>query len=105
MRRLRRRIPAALRDWDHHAIDDVHVATRRLRAALDLLGPVVPPKRVAPLRKTARRLRRRLGSLRDYDVMIQRLEILSHRPRLAAATKWMSDRLIDQRDRARRKAK
>jgi CHAD domain-containing protein len=105
MRRLRKQIPAALQDWDPNAVHDVRVSTRRLRAALELLGPVVPPKRITPLRKTARRLRRRLGSLRDYDVMIDRLEVLSRRPRLAAATKWMSDRLLDARDKARRKAK
>jgi CHAD domain-containing protein len=105
MRRLRRRIPAALRDWDPKAIHEVRVSTRRLRAALDLLGPVVPAKRITPLRKTARRLRRRLGSLRDYDVMIERLKMLSRRPRLAGATKWMSDRLLDARNKARRKAK
>ena len=105
MRRLRKQIPAALKDWDSKAIHDVRVSTRRLRAALDLLGPVVPPKRIAPLRKTAKRMRRRLGSLRDYDVMIDRLKSLSRRPRFAAATKWMSDRLIDARDGARRKAK
>jgi len=105
MRRLRRRIPAALHDWDANAIHDVRVGARRLRAAMELLGPVLPAKRITPLRKTARRLRRRLGSLRDYDVMIDRLRVLSRRPRLADAGKWMSDRLLDARDKARRKAK
>jgi CHAD domain-containing protein len=104
MARLRRQIPTALHDWDPNAIHDVRVSTRRLRAALELLGPVVPPKRITPLRKTGRRLRRRLGSLRDYDVMIDRLKVYSRRPRLSAAAKWMSDRLHDVRAESRRKA-
>jgi CHAD domain-containing protein len=65
----------------------------------------VPDKRIAPLRKTGRRLRKRLGALRDYDVMLAQLERLSRRPRLAAATKWTGDRLRDARDKARRKVK
>src|SRR6185436_15839554 len=55
---LRETIPKALDDFDADAIHDARVATRRLRAALDLLEPAAPPKLLSPLNRTLRRLRK-----------------------------------------------
>ena len=38
---LRQQVPAALKDFDADGIHDARVATRRLKAALDLLEPVL----------------------------------------------------------------
>ena len=104
VRKLRRRVPVALGDGEAKAVHEARVSTRRLRASLDLLAPVVPAKMTAPLRKTARRLRRRLGTMRDLDVMVDVLERLQRRPRYAAAARWMIQQLRDERAKARRKA-
>ncbi|MEO6437115.1 MAG: CHAD domain-containing protein, partial [Tepidisphaeraceae bacterium] len=101
---LRRLVPAALKRWDEKAIHDARVATRRLRAALDLVEPMVTAKAVSPLRKTLRRLRRRLGPLRDLDVMIEHLRTMRERPKHGDAAHWLSDQLEDCRKAERRKA-
>ena len=66
---LRRLIPTAIRDNDVDAIHDARVATRRLKAALDLLETTIDHRRLRPFARTLRKLRRRLGPLRDLDVM------------------------------------
>jgi len=66
---LRRLIPGAIRGSDADAIHDARVATRRLKAALDLLETTIDHRRLRPFAKTLRKLRRRLGPLRDLDVM------------------------------------
>lgn len=66
---LRRLIPSAIRGNDADAIHDARVATRRLKAALDLLETAIDQRRLRPFAKTLRKLRRRLGPLRDLDVM------------------------------------
>ena len=101
---LRKRIPAALEEFDADAIHDARVSTRRLRAAIDLLDPAVPAKLLAPLRKTLRRLRRTLGPLRDIDVMLRTLEPLLDHRRHGPAAAWVRDRLLERRRRERRKA-
>jgi CHAD domain-containing protein len=74
---LRDSVVSALRDFDAEGIHDARVATRRLAAALDLLGPVLS---VGPRKKFGRvlkKLRGRLGPLRDLDVMIEHLKELA----------------------------
>jgi CHAD domain-containing protein len=107
LRKLRRRVPAALQDGDAKAVHDSRVSTRRLRAALELLAPVVPAKLVNPLLKMSRRLRRRLGDMRDLDVMLDNVESLqdsARHARHAAAARWVATHLRDARGKARRKA-
>jgi CHAD domain-containing protein len=99
---LKRLVPAALKRWDEEAIHDSRVATRRLRAALDLIEPMIAEKSVTELRKTLRRLRRRLGPLRDLDVMLEHLRPLLDHRRHGAAAKWLSEQLQAERDAARR---
>lgn len=56
----------------HGAVEAVHqmrVACRRLRAALSLFRPVLPPDEIAAFRDGFRDLARALGAVRDIDVL------------------------------------
>lgn len=91
--RLRELVPQAVEDGNVEAIHQARVATRRMRAALDLLAPITVEEDRRTLLRTLRRLRRRLGTLRDLDVMLGHLDELkrnrSHKP----AIEWTEARL------------
>src|ERR1700690_2598066 len=70
---LRDLTPTAARGEDADAVHDARVATRRLKAALDLMDQVVARKHRKPLTRISRSLRKRLGELRDLDVMLDHL--------------------------------
>lgn len=53
--------------FDAEAIHDLRVASRRLRAGLQLFAPCYPSADIRRLRKEVRRLTRELGELRDID--------------------------------------
>src|SRR5437016_8192227 len=55
---------------DPEAVHDMRVAVRRLRAALALFGSWYRRKQVKRLRKDLRRLGRRLGAVRDFEVLL-----------------------------------
>jgi CHAD domain-containing protein len=102
MEELRGRLPVALNEWDGESIHQSRVATRRMKAAIDLMKPVLGKKRRKALGKSLRKLRRRLGPLRDADVMLGHLaEFETEHP---AAARWMSERLISTRERCRKKS-
>lgn len=65
---LRAQLPG-IRDGDDDAIHDARVATRRLREALPLLQSAGPDREKA--RRWLRRTGRRLGRIRDVDVMLE----------------------------------
>lgn len=96
---------AAREGWleDVEAVHDVRVASRRLRAALDLAGPDLPPA-YRRLRRRAKALTAALGATRELDVHVQRLEGLG--PRLAGpAAQGLLEHLLESFDRERRKAR
>jgi CHAD domain-containing protein len=99
---LRRMIPDALDQFESEAVHKSRVATRRLKAALDLLEPVLDKKHAKPFAELGKKLRRRLGPLRDGDVMLEHLETLRADESLAPATKWLHERVAADRDAARR---
>lgn len=104
---LRRHVPAALKNWDEGAIHQARVATRKLKALLDLMGPVTDADRRRPLAKVLRRLRRRLGPLRDADVMLGHLKELGDcgpGRKCAGAIDWLSADLSRRRDALRAEA-
>ena len=105
IRDLRKLIPVALKRWDPDAIHDARVATRRLRAAIDLVEPVTPDHLIDPLRKTLRRLRRRLGPLRDLDVLIDNAARVEGDARHGVAAAWLGRRLATARVAERRKTR
>jgi CHAD domain-containing protein len=59
---------------DPEGIHDMRVASRRLRAAVELFHDVFPRRRLRPLLRQVKDLADALGEVRDLDVMIQRLE-------------------------------
>lgn len=93
----------ALGSFDAKAIHQTRVATRRLKAGLDLLRPLVDDENVETLGNVGRKLRRRLGPLRDLDVMIDHLNAHSRPEKLRDAARWLGDRLLAEREQARGK--
>jgi CHAD domain-containing protein len=95
---LRRHVPKAIRG-DVGAIHQARVTTRRLKAALDLLEPILPDAPRKRFARTLRRLRRTLGPSRDVDVMLGHLSDL--RPRRSGpcdALDWLERNLTARRD-------
>ena len=97
---LRRLVPKAVRQSDPTSIHDARVATRRLKAVLDVLKPILSSEHRRSFGKVLRKLRRRLGPLRDLDVMLDHLNSLPARHRVAVA--WLSERLKARREELRR---
>jgi CHAD domain-containing protein len=62
---------------DVDRVHDMRVATRRLRAALEVFAPCFPGKRHRRLLREVKRLADALGERRDPDVAIVRLRELS----------------------------
>lgn len=58
---------------DIEFVHDMRVATRRMRSALQLLGPYYRRKKVKQLQKSLRWLARHLGAVRDLDVLLNDL--------------------------------
>ncbi len=73
MRRLLSTERAIRADRDHEEIHVLRVTSRRLRATLQLLAPVVPSKHLRPVQKAIRRLARAAGAVRDRDVLLVHL--------------------------------
>jgi CHAD domain-containing protein len=98
---LHKNVNKALRAFDADAIHDARVATRRLKAAMGLLESVVSSEYRKPFEKVLKKLRRRLGPLRDLDVMIDHLQKTESIAAHAVAAAWMRERLSTQRDEQR----
>lgn len=58
---------AVLRNCEHEDIHDLRVASRRFRAALNLLNPLCDSMDVQKVSRDVRRLTRTLGALRNLD--------------------------------------
>jgi len=59
---------------DIEELHDMRVATRRMRAALQLFGDYVDQEQYAPFTKTLRRIGAVLGAVRDLDVFWEKTE-------------------------------
>ncbi len=66
-------IPVALEGTDIEGVHDVRVASRRLRAAMDVAQPAFPGKWYKPLHRTAKEITSALGEVRDRDVLLEAL--------------------------------
>ena len=95
--KLRQHLPEVVKSWDADAVHQSRVATRRLRAAVDVLRPVLSKDHRKPFGRVLRRLRRRLGPLRDLDVMLGHLDRFG----TSAGVGWVRDRLTADRDAER----
>jgi CHAD domain-containing protein len=98
---LRDLLPRAVDGDEKVAIHQARVTTRRLKAAIDLLKPVLPDDPRKEFSRALRRLRRMLGPLRDLDVMLDQLQKWRGRHLPTSAIAWLSERLQDERRKLR----
>jgi putative phosphoesterase len=73
---LQKEMEGVLRDDDPENVHRMRVASRRVRADLDVFEQIFPKKKYARWKKDVRGLTRMLGSARDADVQIGYLEQL-----------------------------
>ena len=86
---LQANLPGGIKSDDPEFIHQMRVATRRLRAALRLFAPLLPPELVEELVPELRVLTNQLGHARDLDVLLTEIAMpvmlaLPNEPRLAA---------------------
>ena len=76
----RKRLDALRAVWpaflagDHEALHKARVASRRIRAALPVVGASAPPAKLKKLRRKMRALTRHLGPIRELDIELGILE-------------------------------
>jgi CHAD domain-containing protein len=79
---------------DPERVHDMRVATRRLRAALEIFDPCFPPKRRRKALKRVKALADALGARRDVDVEIELLEGVA--VEIEGSDREAVDRLLDE---------
>lgn len=94
---LREYAPDALREQESDAIHDARVATRRLKAALDLAKPVLSKEHRKPFAKLMRNMRKQLGPIRDIDVSLRHLKEFAKDRRHQLAIEWLTRNFEEQR--------
>jgi CHAD domain-containing protein len=99
---LRKLAPEALSELEIEAVHDARVRTRRLKAAIEMLEPILSGRGRKAVLKATKKLRRRLGPVRDLDVMIGHMSEIAGKPEAAA---WLLERLHDARRREGKSAK
>jgi CHAD domain-containing protein len=98
-RNLSQLLPVALEKSNPKAIHRVRVTTRRLSSVVDLLHPRLKAGERRAVEQDLKKLRRRLGRIRDIDVMLGQLR--RYRKQYPEAVGWLAKRLEEQRNKAR----
>ena len=98
MEDLHDNVPKALKEFDEDGIHDARVATRRLKAVMGLLKEVLTDEHRKAFEKVLKKLRCRLGPLRDLDVMIGHLGKLESHATHGPAAIWLKAQLESQRE-------
>ena len=96
-------LPVAIEGVDPEGVHDVRVASRRLRAAMDVTSGSFPEAWFSELLKIVKAITTELGEVRDRDVMLEFLA--SERRRVRAQDRAGIDRLIDRVEREREVAR
>lgn len=96
-------VPVALEGTDPEGVHDVRVASRRLRAAMDVAASAFPASWYRPLHRAAKEITGALGEVRDRDVLLQ--AIVAEREAAPAAERPGIVRLIDRIERERAAAR
>lgn len=92
-------MPAAIEGANSEGVHDVRVASRRLRAAMDVAAPAFPKGWYKPLHRSAKEITGSLGEVRDRDVILERLQ---EQRAAASPADWPGiDRLIYRIDSER----
>ena len=94
-----RSVPVALAGEDIEGVHDVRVASRRLRAAMDVAAACFPASWYRPLHKAAKAITAALAEVRDRDVLLEALA--ADRAAAPSAERPGLDRLIARVDRER----
>lgn len=84
-------------------VHDMRVASRRLRAALELFGDVFQDKHIRPLLREVKDLAGCLGTVRDLDVLMGRLR--KDRKGRTAAQQLALDLLLEDLERHHEEAR
>lgn len=92
-------VPRAAAGTDIEGVHDVRVASRRLRAAMDVAAPAFPASWYKPLHTLAKDITSELGEVRDRDVMLEHLT--AERDAAPPNERPGIDRLIARIDRER----
>ena len=96
-------IPRAAEGADIEGVHDVRVASRRLRAAMDVAASAFPASWYKPLHRLAKEITSELGAVRDRDVMIEYLT--TQREQAPPNERPGIDRLIARIERERSAAR
>ena len=67
-----------IRGEDCEALHDMRVATRRLRVAFEVFGTYFDPGIPKSVRKKLRKTCKKLGVVRDYDILVENLNKVKH---------------------------
>jgi CHAD domain-containing protein len=96
-------MPAAIAGDDIEGVHDVRVASRRLRAAMDVAVECFPSEWYRPLHTNAKEITRSLGAVRDLDVQIEALSFqrLNSPPEEWPGIDYLLMRLETEREDAR----
>jgi len=94
--------PKVLQGDDPDAIHDFRVASRRLQQVFDLLYPKPRSKRIRKLRRVVQRSRQIFSTVRNCDVLLQRVNGLLARQRIGQREAWTAfkEHLESQRSEA-----
>ena len=96
-------VPVAIEGTDPEGVHDVRVASRRLRAAMDVAVGCFPDSWYPRLHDTAKAITSELGEVRDRDVLIEHL--VAARDRVSPQEQVGLNRLIDRVTREREVAR
>lgn len=80
--------PKVLQGNDPDAIHDLRVATRRLQQVIDLIYPSPRSGVIPKLYRGLKRCRRSLSEVRNYDVLLERVDAALSRKRTARREAW-----------------
>ncbi|MBV9278754.1 MAG: CHAD domain-containing protein [Chloroflexi bacterium] len=94
---------AALAGEDPEGVHDMRVASRRLRAAIELFHDVFPRRRLRPMLRSVKDLADALGQVRDLDVMLERLQ--ADRAGRPAGQRLVLTDMVADLERKRREAR
>jgi CHAD domain-containing protein len=96
-------IPIAIAGEDIEGVHDVRVASRRLRAAMDVAVGCFADSWYGPLHRVAKEITAELGEVRDRDVMIEFLQkdLEGAPPGEHPGIQRLIDRVDRERDEAR----
>jgi CHAD domain-containing protein len=84
IKKMRSALALGDKDLKPDVIHKARVASRRMKAALDLIEPIVKPAAFCEMRHASKKLRKRLGKIREIDVMLKLLSPMAKRDHCAA---------------------